>query len=595
MWVPWAVAVTATAIALGVSLRPEPPDLVQRYEVSGDQILQSGGTAFALSPDGSTIAYIGEDLQVFWRPVSALEAQVVAGSESSRSPFFSPDGRSIGYTTGPPADDRIRTVSLDGAPPRTLAGDHFPGAAWGDGGFVYYVDIEGGLYRVSDQGGDPETLVAPGSDTVNPLRLPEPLPGGKVVLVHDFGGSSTTGSQILALNLETRELKELEDGTHPRFANGHLFWIRERTLFAAPFDPDALEFTGAAMEIADGIRSALQGSYEYAVSETGTLMYKRDPADLTRPAVGQPVGWFDQAGNREVIEELGASDLMDVDNVSLSPDGRYVALEVGEVGSGATEEPAQIWIFDFDQLFSYRLTFQGARNWQPRWMPDGRHVAYISNQADGAAGVWMQPFDRTGSDELLVQAEWPIVAFDVAGVEGLPLIVVKGDGPTWDLWLATPGASELVPYLVTDFDEGTPRISPDGRWVAYTSDESGRDEVYVRAFPDGGRPWPISRSGGVFPVWGPSGENLFYVGPGPEQSLVGARLSLGDEVRVIEQTDIVAIRGLEVGGPVSASYDVSRNGERFLAAFNAVEGTTSEVETIVVLNLFEELRARRRR
>ncbi|MCZ6915722.1 MAG: hypothetical protein O7I93_02995, partial [Gemmatimonadetes bacterium] len=236
MWLPWAVAATVTAIALGVSFRPEPPTLVQRYQVSGDQILASGGTAFALSPDGSTIAYIGEDLQVFWRPISALEPQVVAGSEQSRAPFFSPDGRSIGFTTGPPADDRIRTVSLDGAPPRTLSGDHFPGAAWGDDGFVYYVDIEGGLYRVSDQGGDPETLVAPGSDSVGLLRLPEPLPGGKTVLVHDFGGN-IAGSRILALDLETRELTALEDGTHARFAHGHLFWIRERTLFAAAFDP----------------------------------------------------------------------------------------------------------------------------------------------------------------------------------------------------------------------------------------------------------------------------------------------------------------------------------------------------------------------
>ncbi len=595
IWLPWAAAATVTAIALGLSLRPEPPALVQRYEVSGDQILSGSGTAFTLSPDGSTLAYIGDDEQVFWRPVSALEPQLVAGSEQSRSPFFSPDGRSIGFTTGPPADDRVRTVSLDGAPPRTLAGDHFPGAAWGDDGFVYYVDIEGGLYRVSDQGGDPETLVAPGSDSLDLLRRPEPLPGGKAVLVHDIGGNTSPGSQLLAFNLETRQLTPLEDGTHARFANGHLFWVRERTLFAAPFDPDAVAFTGPGVEIADRISPSLGGSFEYAVSETGTLLYMRDLEDVADASATAPVGWFDQAGNREVIEELGAANLLDVDRVSLSRDGRYVALEAVDERSGGIERATQIWIFDFEQSTSFRLTFQGTQNSQPRWMPDGRHVAYLSNQGDGVA-IWTQPFDRTGSDELLVQAEWPILAFDVAAVAGRPVILVSNFGPTWDLWLATPGDSAVVPYVATDFNEWSPRISPDGRWVAYTSDESGRDEVYVRAFPEGGRPWPISRRGRALPVWGPSGEDLFYVDPSPGGSLFAAKLSLGEEVRVIELTEIGVVNGLDIGSRLGARYDVSRNGERFIVPFNFGAGpTTGEVETIVVLNLFEELRARRSR
>ena len=444
---PWATAALCALGAAASWLRPEPPALVQRYELNGADIFAGGGTALAISPDGSTIAYMGEDAQLYWRPISALEAQVVAGSAGSRSPFFSPDGRSIGYTIGPPASDEIRTISLDGAPPRTLAGDHFPGAAWGEDGFVYYADIEGALYRVSEQGGDPETLISPDSDYT--IRTPDPLPGGRAVLVHAIGTGGATGAQqISILDLETLELTVLEEGSHPRFANGHLFWIKGGTLFAALFDVDALELTGQGMEVADGVRPSLQGSFEYAISEGGTLIYQSGAVQL---AGGEAtLGWVDMSGVIDIIDTPGASSFGDIDNISLSPDGRYVAIEAGDELSSANDQPMQIWIYDSDQFSATRLTFQGARNAQPRWMPDGRHVAYISSQVDGPDGIWMQPFDRTGTDELVVQTDWPVEAFDVAAVEGLPMILTDASGPTRDLWLAYPGTSEVEPFLVTD-------------------------------------------------------------------------------------------------------------------------------------------------
>ena len=588
--VPWAAAGLFAVLAGVAWLRPEAPALVQRYEVAGGAIVTTGGNPIAISPDGSTIAYIGEGSQLYWRPISALEAQVVPGSESSRSPFFSRDGRSIGYTTGPPANDRIRTVSLDGAPPRTLSGDHFPGAAWGHDGFVYYVDIEGGLYRVSDQGGEAETLKAP--DSGPPVRLPEPLPGGKAVLVHTVNENET---RILALDLETLELKEIEDGSHARFAGGHLFWVRERTLFAAPFDPEALEFTGQGMEVADGVLEALQGSFAYAVSETGTLIYRAGAVETE--GGGVLIGWLDEEGDTEAVDGLSASDFGDIDNLSLSPDERYVALEVGGEQSNSADQPVQIWIFDFDQNSSQRLTFRGARNANPRWMPDGRHIAYVSSQAEGPDGIWMQPFDRTGADELLLQADMPILGFDVSPLDGHPLIV-QTSSATFDLWLASPGESELEPYLVTDLNEMMPKISPDGRWVAYVSDESGRDEVYVRAYPDGGRPWPISRNGGWWPVWSRSGTELFYETLGPEYRMARASLSFEDEVRVLEQEVMFETLNLEIGsaGPYAGAYDVAGSDGRFLAILGASgAGSLGDTETVVVLNLFEELRARARR
>ena len=176
---PWAVA-GVLAIAAGASwLQPDPPTLVQRFPLALGDFGYGSGPAFAISPDGSTIAYIGLDQRLYWRSISSLEAQVVPGSEQSRSPFFSPDGRTIGYSIGPVADDRIRTMSLDGAPPRMLAPDHFPGGTWGYDGFVYYVDLAGALWRVSEQGGDPE-LLAEASDDLQ-FRWPDALPGGRAL------------------------------------------------------------------------------------------------------------------------------------------------------------------------------------------------------------------------------------------------------------------------------------------------------------------------------------------------------------------------------------------------------------------------------
>ncbi len=300
------------------------------------------------------------------------------------------------------------------------------------------------------------------------------------------------------------------------------------------------------------------------------------------------------SGVIDIIDTPGASSFGDIDNISLSPDGRYVAIEAGDELSSANDQPMQIWIYDSDQFSATRLTFQGARNAQPRWMPDGRHVAYISSQVDGPDGIWMQPFDRTGTDELVVQTDWPVEAFDVAAVEGLPMILTDASGPTRDLWLAYPGTSEVEPFLVTDFSERLPRISPDGQWVAYVSDESGQDEVYVRSFPEGGRPWPVSRSGGSLPIWSHSGDAIFFVRQG---FMMEARLSLRDEVRIVEESTLFETTGIDATsfGSGSAYYDLSGDDERFLAPL-ALSATNvlgvENAETVVVLNLFEELRQR---
>jgi serine/threonine-protein kinase len=575
-------------------LRPTPRAPVQRFPLRVGDFVNPGGTPFALSPDGATLAFTPEDGKIYWRALSALDAQAAPESDRSRSPFFSPDGRTIGYTTGPVNDDRIRTLSLDGAPPRTLAGDHFPGAAWGDDGFVYYVDNPGAVYRVSDQGGDPEQLM-PGDSSFR-LRLPQPLPGGRAVLLHTWDEDP---QRVVALDLETRELQEIEEGTHARFAGGYLFWIREGTLFAAPFDPRILELTGQGMEVVDGVRPTLQGSFEYAISETGTLVYQTGGAGAEWASTR--VGWLDDDGGVSLVDAIEGSTFADVDRISLSPDERYVAMEIGgEIQRNTAEQLLQIWILDLDQESATRLTFQGERNAVPRWMADGRTLAYVSSQGEGPDGIWMQPFDRSGSDQLLFQAREPITDFDVPPTADLPLVVQTfgGRGVGTDLWLAIPGSGELQPFLNTEFFEHGPRISPDGRWVAYVSNESGQWEVYLRSYPDVGRPWLISRNGGSNPLWSPSGDALYFETPEPNNRLMRARLALGDEVRLLEVEELFSTTGIETnpGGRPGASYDVSGEDGRILATLApAMAASGVGGEAFVVLNLFEELDARWRR
>ena len=374
-----------------------------------------------------------------------------------------------------------------------------------------------------------------------------------------------------------------------RYASGHIFWVdTEGTLFAAPFDPRSLELTGAGVELADGVQASLQGSFDFAVSENGMLIYSTGTGGSS---AGEGLVWVDGDEQASVIDPRIASELRDIDNLALSPDGRFVAMEVENEPSPSEGAPAQIWVYDLDQGVFTRLTFQGTRNVQPRWMPDGRTVAYLSDQGEGPTAIWSQPYDRTGTDQVLFQAEWDITSFDVAPVEGLPLIVGGNGGQ----WLGQPGGSTVEPFLVTDFTEWRPRISPDGRWVAYESDESGNREVYVRSFPEGGRPWSISRGGGRIPMWSRSGEEIVYGVLG--EGILAATVEFSEEVRV--SSTRVLLRNFAPFEPSvptrpSASYDVSLDGERLLLIASSGTGATLAAAegNVLVLNVFEELRQR---
>jgi dipeptidyl aminopeptidase/acylaminoacyl peptidase len=447
---------------------------------------------------------------------------------------------------------------------------------------------------VSEQGGEPEML-SEGEERL--FRFPQPLPGGRTVLVAVSGDGAPV---IAAFDVESREVRPLREGSFARYANGHVFWLGAAgTLFVSPFDARAVDLTSAGVEVADGVQPSLQGSYDFAVAENGTVVYSVG----TGGASGvETLVWLERSGGTTVVDPALLAQFSDIDNLALSPDGRYIALEVASVDEPIEGGPAQIWIYDLQEAFATRLTFQGTRNAQPRWLPDGRTVAYLSDQGDGPLAIWAQPFDRTGSDALLFQAEWPIEGFDVSPVEGAPLLITDGRTPPDGFYLAPPGTATVEPFLVTEFVETYPRISPDGRWVVYQANESGRNEVYVRSFPEGGRPWPISREGGSVPIWSPSGTEIIYGSPG-QLYLIAASVELGDEVRVSAQTEMLQgspLAAMEFGAPerASVSYDVSLDGQRLLVPMGSgapmAGSTVGEAGVVLILNIFEELRQRSR-
>jgi len=586
---PWAAAAVFGIVAVAALLRPDATAPVQRFWLDLDDLSGTGGPALAIAPDGSTIAYVGADRQLYWRSISALEAQVVPGSEDARSPFFSPDGRTIGYTVGPQSDDRIRTVSLDGAPPRTLSGDHYPGAAWGDDGFVYYSNIQGDLFRVSEQGGEPEVL-SEAAESEYSLSFPVPLPGGESILVR---AASPSGVTIANFDLESREVRSIIDAGFARYANRHVFWVNsEGTLFAAPFDPDIGDLTASGVELADGVRGAGLGDARlFAISENGTLVYGTGQQALGQ---GESIGWVTENGSITAIDPTLDSELGDIDNVALSPDGRFVALELADLAGAEGDQPSQVWIYDLEQRSLTRLTFRGTRNSQPRWMPDGRTVVYVSDQGGDTTAIWGQPFDRSGDDELIIKLDRPIYGYDAPPVEGLPFIISAGgrQGPRSHLFTAHRGDTEPADFLVTEFRDSRPRISPDGRWVLYESNETSTVEIYVRAYPDGGRPWPISRGGGSRAIWGATASEIFFVDG--EFQLARASLTFGSEVRVQETVPLFGTVGLELSNPgrPSSSYDVSSDGERFLTILLEGSEQAGAGRVALALNLFDELRER---
>jgi len=579
---PWIAAVLA-ALAFGFVLTrafDRAPSEVPAAHLSvvlapDQQVTSRSGLAspLAVSPDGKKIVFSGQisgGQQLFLRALGDLEPRPLPGTEEAEFPFFSPDGEWIGFL----ATERLRKLSLSGGAPITIARLEMRGATWADEDTIILGSLDTGLWRVAADGGQPEPITKLDREQGEfNHRWPQVLPDGKAVL---FVIATREENLIALLDLETKEKRVLLraglDAAVPHYLRtGHIVFARSGELLAVPFDPSRREVRGSPTPVISGIYTSSRGIPYYAVSPVGVLCYAPGAvADELRTLV-----WVDRDGNETPIVQ---GQIYEVPR--LSPDGQRVAATVhSDTGSH------DIWIFDVDRGTRTRVT-TGGNNIQPFWTPDGERLTFVSSRT-GPMDLYWTPSDGTGEGE-------PLFAKDGSqfsgswSPDGQSLVFEELHPETgFDLWqLSLDGDRTARPFLTTPSDETGADVSPDGRWLAYVSDESGRDEIYVQRYPGLGDKIPISNDGGFTPQWSRDGRALFY--RNGDQMLVVDVAYEGD--RVVPSKPRLLFRKRFDPGPSRdrANYDVAPVGERFLMVQSEELGA-SPSQLNIVLNWFEEL------
>jgi serine/threonine-protein kinase len=487
------------ATFIWISSPSERPPLVTRSVIPiapADSLsLEYGWASIAISPDGRTLVFsgTGEGVeQLYMRALDGDVAEPIPGTQAGRRPFFSPDGRWLGFHVG----GETKKVSLTGGAPFTLCSPcQSLGSSWSSEDTIVSGEGRSGLQSFSGNGGDPRTVTGADKERgERTLRFPEVLPGGKAVIFTAGGWDEATfdDARIEVVSLATGSKKVLiEGGSYARYApTGHLIYGRAGALFAVPFDLDRLEVTGAPVQVLEGVATdPKNGNAGFAISSEGTLVYAPGGA----MGVHHRLVWADRQGRIEPATELTAA----LHSPRLSPDGERIALVVeGAMGHLAA--------YDVPRGTLTRLTFE--ENVRTAiWTPGGTRLTYSWHSE-----LFWQPADGSGAPEELGQkgevGSWSPDGKFLAFVAFVP----GGDGS--DVWLL-PFSGDRTPRSLIDgkSNQYDPEISPDGRWLAYGSNESGRDEVYVREFPGLGQKTQISRNGGVSPRWSRDGRELFYV------------------------------------------------------------------------------------
>jgi eukaryotic-like serine/threonine-protein kinase len=575
LWATVSAVVAGIAVGLAVwNLKLTPPAQGPAHVViplpPGDRVAGD----MALSPDGSTLVYVAVHngvQQLFVRVMDSREAKPVPGTDGAAIPFFSPDSKWIGFF----AAAKLKKVPIAGGTAQTLCDSlGAGGASWGtDDTIVFSPSNSSGLMRVSAAGGKPQVLTTL-DHTQGELshRYPHFLPGGKALLFTVSAGNGWDEKHVAALKLETGERHVvLRAGHTGRFVpTGHLLYYRAGSLLAVPFDPVRLQvISSAPVTIAEGVAElGATVAANYSFSDSGSLAYvPAGPRQFERRLV-----WVDRKGDVEPLP----SPTRPFESLALSPDGRQAAIEI-------QSDTTHVWIYDLPRGTLTRLTTEGSSQ-VPIWTPDGKRIAYRATR-EGFRNVFWRAADGSGAEERLTTGETQQTP-DSWSPDGKLLAFDQGSPTTGsDIWIlrvegdpAKPG--KPLAFHRTPFDETSPVFSPNGRWAAYRSNESGRFEVYVQPFPGPGAKWQISTDGGSRPRWAHNGSEMFYVN--------GAKLMA---VAVSTSSTFSAGKPRLIFEGRFEAYDVSPDGQRFLIV-QAVEPELPATQINVVLNWFDELKQR---
>ncbi|MFQ5930120.1 MAG: hypothetical protein ACE5MK_10490, partial [Acidobacteriota bacterium] len=417
------------------------------------------------------------------RAMDQLEARPIRGTQGgARSPFFSPDGQWVGFK----AEGQLKKVSLSGGPPVTLCDASTLGrASWGADDRIVFGQGPEGIWQVLATGGTKELLISVDASKNESAHGPQILPGGKAVLFTVGLGHNWDEAQILAQSLETGERKVLiQGGRDARYVpTGHLVYARAGRLLAVPFDLARLEVTGGRVPIVEGIRQTSvfpTAAAPFSFSDLGSLVYVPEiGAEIERTLV-----WMDRKGHEERL----AADAHSYMHPRVSPDGTRLAITLTE------PDNMDVWVYDLARQTLTRLTFDPAADQSPLWTPDGLRVVFRSAREGGDFNLFWKAADGTGQVERLTRSPNSQYPYSFSR-DGKRLFFVELNPETrYDIHvLSMEGERSSKPLLQTEFSENTPAISPDTRWMAYSSNESGQFEVYVRPFPnvDEGK-WLIS-------------------------------------------------------------------------------------------------------
>ena len=476
----------------------------------------------------------------------------------------------------------ISKVPITGGPalPVTTSGGN---PHWGFDDTIVY-NQGGRLYRVGSSGGEPELLLDSDSVGVSRAHL---LPNGRAVVFATSGGRQT--SRILIFEIETGEVRELvPSGNQPRYVStGHLIYGHgDGALMGVPFDVETLQVTGAPVTLLPSLAVFGGGASQFAVSQTGTLVYRT--GGLGTSASHTPV-WVERDGTaREIDPEWrtqgsGTQGSANNSSLALSPNGDRLAISILD-----SEGTFDLWVKQLDTGPLSRLTFTGSINRRASWSPDGQTLTFSSNRA-GNPDVWTKRADGSGVAELVLDQEVGISEGRYSS-DGTWLVFREGANLAADIYAIRPGVDSVaVPLEVTEFQERSISLSPDGRWMAYASNNTGREEVYVRPFPDAGSGLvQVSTDGGLEPVWAHSGRELFYRNGANE--LVAVQVT-GDPTFAAGQQEVLFSMADYQPSNGNPMYTVSPDDQRFVMLRMGDEAAGS-AETYLVTNWFEELRQR---
>jgi serine/threonine protein kinase len=532
-----------------------------------------------VSPDGRSIAFSAQDpdghVLLYVRRLDAPQAQALSGTDNAGYPFWSPDSRWVGFFNR--SEGTLKKIDTNGGPPITLTeAPNGKGGTWNsDGVIVFSPTSDSPLHRVASAGGESVPLTEIDGERHNSHRHPRFLPDGRQIIFL-ARGNTPKESSLLVTDLEDRSTRDVvTTETQAEYASDHLLFVRERALMAQPFDPAAVQLEGEAAPLAEDVM-VIQGAAlaSFSISQTGVLSFATGRAEEQTQ-----LEWRNRSGG----DSSAFGDPAAYRAAAVSPDGTQAVAQVVDATTGTQD----LWIFDIERGLRTRFTFDPGQDTWPIWSPDGKTIYFSSNRG-GNFGVYKKRLEGAGEVEEVILTERNVRSTSISP-DGTHLFIFgPGEGTSTDLsTVALDGSANLSLYRRTEFAEACGAFSPDGKWAAYHSNESGETEVYVAPYPGPGRRWQVSTDGGVYPTWRSDGAEIIYTRFDGTIMAVPVRAE-GESFFVEGEEELFTIGPPSRGGP---RFSMSGDVQRFLV----VPPTTQRADSLLhlLVNWPTALEARR--